>query len=184
MGWKESRIGSIWHNMKTRCNNPNYDKYKFYGEKGITVCDEWTKSYEIFKEWAVKNGYEENLTLDRIDNKKGYSPDNCRWVSQKEQANNRTSNIFIEYNGKTLTIAELAEKTDIKYETLRRRIRRGWSIEQALNEPTRKTHIPKLITYKGKTKRLYEWAEELNIPYKTLHARIARGWNVDKALTN
>lgn len=83
-----TRLYSIWTGMKNRCNNPRNHNYKEYGNRGITVCKEWS-NYLIFKEWAIQNGYADNLTLDRMDNNKGYSPNNCRWVTRKVQAQNR-----------------------------------------------------------------------------------------------
>lgn len=89
-----SRLYNIWHSMKSRCNNPNRKDYHLYGERGIKVCEEWEKSYPAFRDWAIENGYDENApfgqcTIDRIDNEKGYSPDNCRWITNEEQQKNK-----------------------------------------------------------------------------------------------
>lgn len=85
---KKVRLYRIWEGMRARCNNPNKDGFKYYGGRGIKVCPEWD-SYEIFEEWAYSHGYREYLTIDRINNDKGYSPDNCRWATWKEQAANK-----------------------------------------------------------------------------------------------
>lgn len=89
----KTRIYSIWCGMKQRCRDVNAINYRHYGGKGIKVCDEWVNNLQAFHEWAMANGYADHLTLDRIDNDKGYSPDNCRWVTMKEQQNNRSNNV-------------------------------------------------------------------------------------------
>lgn len=87
-GGHGSRLHGIWEGMRSRCNNPNREGYKNYGGRGIRICPEWD-DFAAFQAWALANGYQENLTIDRIDNDKGYSPDNCRWVSKAEQNRNR-----------------------------------------------------------------------------------------------
>lgn len=88
-GQSYTRIYSIWKNMKKRCNEPNYTYYYNYGGRGIKVCDEWQKSFENFRNWAMNNGYACDLTLDRINVDGNYEPNNCRWATRKEQANNK-----------------------------------------------------------------------------------------------
>jgi hypothetical protein len=131
--WK-SRIYSIWRNIKCRCNNPNATHYDCYGGRGITVCNEWRQSFQAFYDWAMANGYKDGLTIDRIDNNKGYSPDNCRWVSMKMQSNNTRATHIIEFNGERHSISEWAEKLEINKNTLSNRILRGWNIEKALTQ--------------------------------------------------
>ena len=88
-GKRRTRIYRIWCAIKSRCNNPKTINYKYYGGRGIHVCKEWIYDFEAFYDWAMSHGYEDDLSIDRIDNDKGYSPDNCRWVTMKEQIINR-----------------------------------------------------------------------------------------------
>ena len=132
----KTRLYSIYHNMKKRCENKKASNYHNYGGRGISVCNEW-KSFEPFCEWAQANGYQEDLTLDRIDNSKGYSPDNCRWITYKEQAYNTRQNHFITLNGETLTLTEWAEKLGINSSTICQRFKLGWSVEKALLTPVK-----------------------------------------------
>ena len=110
--------------MHQRCNDANHTSYHRYGGRGIKVCDEWGK-FESFRDWALNSGYELGLTLDREHNDSGYYPDNCRWVTQQTQTNNRSTNHFITYNGDTHTIAEWARLFQVNYSTLQGRIKRG-----------------------------------------------------------
>lgn len=135
----KTRLYRVWAGIKTRCYNSKSDNYKYYGAKGITMCDEWMDSFEAFKKWSVANGYDENAgiqmcTIDRIDNSKPYSPENCRWVDHVEQCNNQSKNKLFEYDGQIRTMAEWARFFDIKYTTLRARIRRGYTFEEAIKK--------------------------------------------------
>ena len=102
------------------------------------MCDEWIESYDAFKKWAIKHGYDDSLTIDRINVDGDYTPDNCRFVSQKVQANNRRNNRFLTYNGKTHTISEWSKITGIPYGTLSGRILCGWQEKRAIEEPVKK----------------------------------------------
>lgn len=105
-GMKHTRLYETWCGMKKRCYNHNEPCYFRYGGKGITVCDEWKYDFMSFYNWSMENGYSDELTIDRIDNSKGYAPDNCRWITHAEQQRNKTNNVFIEHNGETKTLAE------------------------------------------------------------------------------
>lgn len=104
-GMSHTRLFKIWGRMHTRCENPNVIEWRYYGGKGISVCEEWNE-FEPFYSWSIANGYSDDLTIDRIDSNKGYSPDNCRWTTLHEQAVNRRSTRFIEYNGVTLCMSD------------------------------------------------------------------------------
>ena len=139
-GESKTRLYRAWQNMKARCYRKSTREYNNYGGRGITVCDEWIHSYENFKGWSIQNGYSDNLTLDRIDVNKGYSPDNCRWITNKEQQNNKRDNVIYTFNGETLTLAQWSEKLGICYKTLQKRIR-NWGVEKALATPLRTSQV-------------------------------------------
>lgn len=136
-GMTNTRIYAIWCGMKSRCYNSHRKKYKDYGQKGIIVCDKWLESFEEFRDWAMAHGYRDDLTIDRKDPKGPYSPENCRWITQKEQQNNRTNNKMITFNGKTQTLSQWAEEIGMKAQTLQKRFEYGWSTERALTEKVR-----------------------------------------------
>ena len=131
-GKKKTRLYRIWTGMKTRCLNEKFRDYEDYGGRGITVCPEWME-FEPFCEWAMANGYEDNLTLDRKDNNGNYCPENCRWETVKTQENNRRNNRLITHNGKTLTLSQWAEETGINMRTIQYRLNHGWDVCKALS---------------------------------------------------
>ena len=107
--------------MKKRCYNPHDARYDRYGGRGITVCDEWRNDFKAFYKWALENGYADNLTIDRIDNNKGYFPDNCRWADAETQCRNRVSNINITIGNATKTLTEWCEIFELDYSTIHAR---------------------------------------------------------------
>ena len=119
---KNKRLYSIYKNMKNRCYNKNGQDYNYYGGKGVIICDEWINDYMNFKNWALKNGYSDNLTIDRINVNGNYEPSNCRWVDMKTQMNNTTQNHMITYNGEIKTMAEWSEILDIPYGVIKNAI--------------------------------------------------------------
>lgn len=121
----KTRPYEIWQGMKGRCYNEHDVRYDRYGGRGITVCDEWKDNFTAFYEWAINHGYADNLTIDRIDNDKGYSPDNCRWASEKEQSRNRSTNIKIKIGNATKTLKEWCEIFELDYGIVNARYQRN-----------------------------------------------------------
>lgn len=165
-GEGNSRLYHAWSAMKQRCSNPNNRKYDSYGGRGITVCDEWANSYLAFKKWAIENGYSDCLTIDRIDNEKGYSPDNCRWITNKDQQRNKRNNRLVTINGETKTLAEWSEISGIGHGVLWQRLfNHGWSYEKALTTPVKHTiwNNPDRVLDKGKIQKLCQCDKDGNI---------------------
>ena len=123
--------------MRERCNNPNSHARANYHDKGISVCAEWG-SFAAFREWAVANGYAKNLTIDRIDNGKGYSPENCRWVGRDVQNLNRRVTITVLIDGRNVTLTELSRETGIPYGTLYDRMSHGRPLTETKKKRERK----------------------------------------------
>lgn len=138
-GMRHKRIYNIWRSMRQRCNNPNCRNYKNYGARGVTVYAEWEDPKKFFL-WANVAGYDDGLTIDRIDCEKGYNPDNCRWISQKAQQNNRRNNRRVEVLGHSFTLGEWSELTGVKLATIWSRLAHGWTAERAVLTPVRGKH--------------------------------------------
>lgn len=136
-GGSYKKLYRIWACMRDRCNNPNAVAYAGYGGRNITVCNAWN-DFSVFEKWAMESGYKQGLSIDRIDNNDGYSPVNCRWSTQKEQSNNRRSNIFIEHDQQKLTVAQWAERLGVNRHTLYARLKSGMSVSEALSTPIKK----------------------------------------------
>ena len=136
-GLTKTRLFNIWAGMKNRCYNKNKKEYSRYGEKGIGICDEWRNNFMNFYRWALSNGYKENLTLDRIKNDKGYSPENCRWADRKTQTLNRSVTKFIEIDGKQYTVPDLSRIYGININCLYARARRHGYSPQIIKEGER-----------------------------------------------
>ena len=135
-------IYHVWQSMKSRCYNKNNCAYERYGGRGIKICEEWLDPF-IFYTWAINNNYTHGKQIDRMDNNGDYEPNNCRWATPKEQSNNRRSNRYIFWRGKTKTMAEWAVYLGISYHALRSRVYKGWTITRAFSTKFRqvsKTH--------------------------------------------
>ena len=139
----KTQIYKVWKSIKQRCYNKKLPCYKNYGGRGIFVCKEWKDNFESFYKWSMENGYFEDkgeyktnlLTIDRIDNNKDYSPQNCRWVDRKIQARNKRGVRNIYYNGEELCLSEWCEMLNLNYRTIIGRLSRGWSVEKSFETP-------------------------------------------------
>lgn len=177
----DRRLKSIYKNMKSRCYNPNVPCYKHYGGRGITICDEWLNSFDSFEQWALSNGYADSLTIDRIDNDKDYSPSNCRWVSQKEQCNNKRTNYYITYMGCTKTLMEWCDELNLSYGKISSRIHQyNMSPTEAFESECNLNF--RMITYKGESLPLKDWCKKLGLNYHRTASRLNNlHWTVEEA---
>lgn len=144
-GLYRSRLYRIHHLMLCRCYTKSTTHYDSYGGRGITVCNEWRgkNGFMNFYNWSMKNGYANDLSIDRIDVNGNYEPNNCRWATHEEQSNNMRRNKFLEYGGERLTVSQWARKLGINHNTLDKRLRKGWSVEVALTKPIDKKYATK-----------------------------------------
>jgi len=121
-----------WIGMRNRCNNPNDPSYIRYGGRGICVCEEWEDNFPAFLQWSYANGWAKDLSLDRIDNDGPYSPENCRWTSNIIQSNNKRNNHYLDWHGETKSVSDWGREVGIQPATIIGRLKRGWSVEDAL----------------------------------------------------
>lgn len=133
--YKNDRLRRIFHSMKSRCYDSNSKDYKWYGAKGVKIYDQWLVNFHTFFDWAWDNGYNDILTIDRIDPTGDYCPENCRWVTMEEQQNNRRNNVKYDFNGNLMTLSQIAKKININCNTLRSRLRSGMSFEECVTTP-------------------------------------------------
>lgn len=132
-GKKSTKLYSVWAGIKARCYNSNAGTYKHYGGRGVTMCREWREDFSAFEQWAIRNGYKIGLSIDRVDVNGNYCPENCRWVDNSVQANNKTTNHFLEWRGAIHTIAEWARILDIDYNAFYYALTKNdWEIEKAV----------------------------------------------------
>lgn len=127
---KGTRLYNIWCDIKKRCTNEKFWAYKDYGGRGIKICAAWEHDFECFRKWAEENGYDDSLTIDRIDVNGDYAPDNCRWVNRTVQMNNTRSNHIVTVNGESLTIAQWAERLEITRYRIDSAYKRGADLEE------------------------------------------------------
>lgn len=147
-GKHNDRLYHIWQGMKERCYNSNSIKFKNYGGKGITVCDEWKNDFMLFYNWAISNGYDYTKTrkeqsLDRIDVNGNYEPNNCRWITHSKNCRNKNNNVYLTKNGMSKTIAEWCEELNLNQRTISARAKKYNNIDDILSQEnlTRKKHL-------------------------------------------
>lgn len=166
------RLFGILKNMKKRCYSPDCDRYKDYGGRGITICQEWLDDFDNFADWAKANGYALGLTIDRIDNNGNYEPDNCRWITKKEQNRNKRTNLLVTYRGETKPLIEWCEQLGLRYDPINNRIKKGWSVEDAFNTPLASEH-----------ESFSSMCRRHGMNPATVHDRVTKlGWTLEDAL--
>lgn len=131
-GKTKTRLYRTWRHIINRCYNENVLDYLNYGKRGIKMCEDWRSDFMPFYNWSMANGYNDNLTIDRIDVNGNYEPSNCRWITKSEQAKNRRSCIYYNINGEKLCLTDCCKILKLNYNTVAHRIQHGWPIEKAL----------------------------------------------------
>ena len=158
-GKSKDKLYRVWNGMKQRCYNANDDFYYCYGAKGITVCEEWKNGFQNFYDWAISHGYDEKLSIDRIDVNGNYCPENCRWTNSSVQSRNRTDRKRYIYDGQELLLSEISEKTGIRVGTLWQRIQRGIPLEDKVYMNKKPVLVDETFLYESATQA----AKSLNL---------------------
>jgi hypothetical protein len=173
-GMYRTRVYRQWQQMIQRCYNPNASRYARYGGRGVTVCERWRSSFDAF--YADMGDAPDGMTIDRIDNDRGYEPDNCRWATPQQQANNRHTNVFVEHDGHVLTLADWARKLGLPYHWLRYRHSIGWVPPQLFSPENHKGEATVYtVQYQGKEVTMKELSVLTGTNLQTLYARIYAG---------
>jgi len=188
-GWKHgvsnTRIVKILYGMICRCHNPKTPYYKYYGGRGIKVCDEWQHDSKVFYDWAINNGYKDGLSIDRINNDGNYEPNNCRWATQKEQINNKRqtqSQKYITYNDKTLNLSEWSKVLNISVGVLGSRVWQGWDDERVVSTPLGYDISDRMVNVNGENMNLTQAVKSFGAVYETVRSRLSRGLSIDESL--
>lgn len=137
-GHSKTRLYRTFHSMKARCCNPNNNDFKDYGGRGIKICEQWLNDFLEFRKWALKTGYNDNLTIERINVNGNYEPSNCKWVTRKIQSRNTRQNNLITISGITKCFSEWCEIYSISKSTVKDRMNNGWETKQAITTPVKR----------------------------------------------
>lgn len=176
------KLSEAYSSMIDRCYNNSSTVYRNYGKRGILVCDEWLSNRNAFIEWGIINCQDVSLSLDRIDNDKGYSPENCRWATDREQANNRRSNKLITYESETKTLAEWSRdpRCEVSEAAFYKRIYDGAKLPDAFI----KNEIKTIVIF-NEQKTINDWSHDTRcaVSVKIFRDRLGKGWDPEKALT-
>lgn len=158
--------------MIQRCTDPSFERYKDYGGRGISICQEWLEDFDLFADWAKDNGYQKGLTIDRIDNDGDYEPSNCRWITKKEQNRNKRTNLLVTYKGITKSLKDWCEELGLKYDATHNRITKGWDVETAFTAPLTSEY-----------ESIASKCRKRNLNPQIVYDRIWRlGWSEERAL--
>lgn len=168
-----SRLYNIYNKMKSRCTREQDQRYADYGGRGISVCDDWMNSFDAFARWAHDNGYADDLTIERIDVNGNYCPENCKWITLKEQNANKRNTVYVNVNGENVPLLKVSETACVSYDTLHNRVAKGWNAEEAANTPSIRENVT-----------LAKRAANAGLKYATVLNRIHRlGWSVEEAIS-
>lgn len=163
-------LAKKYNGMKQRCYNPNNSEYNNYGGRGISICKEWLDDVNQFLKWAVENGYEVGLTIDRIDVNGNYCPENCRWIPMEEQSKNRRNNVIVDVGGEKMTIAEAGRRLGMSESTIRMRAKRGKDVDS--EKYVREKHV---IRDDGEIYNSIAEAASFNIVHPSKISAVCRG---------
>lgn len=178
---KLPRLYTVWANMKSRCNSANRPDSEYYSGKGISYAPEWER-FKSFEKWALKNGYQDHLTIDRIEGDKNYEPSNCRFITMVEQQRNKSNNIILEYNGKKMTLQEWGRELKVNRSTIKSRLDAGYSVEEAFTKKRGVLKTSPLYEYKGELLSLTQLAIKANKTKVQIFNRLRSGWSIEDAV--
>lgn len=186
-GLSKTQIFRVWLGIKKRTDHNSKWCVGNYKKFGIKMCDEWKNDFKAFYDWSIENGYKEEKlpngmnkwTIDRIDNRGDYCPENCRWATNKEQMNNQTTNRMITYKGKTQTLSQWCDELGLRYSPICQRLFWGWSVERAFTEKVGRTRY---YEYKGEQVTVKQISEMTGIKKSIIWDRIRNGWDIERVV--